>query len=185
MPGEPRPPTMHTQSRNELREAVFASSASARPFLPCPKGQYRAGRTNVRICAAAEIPNAKRSGHVDQASMPSGNATTIELEVSMKRKLLMSGVAALIAIAGLCRAPDQAQAQQQQQQKPNILFIMGDDIGIDAAEHLSSWPDGRGNAQHRSHRQRRCDVHGTITPSRAARRAVMPSSPACIRCAPA
>ena len=31
-----------------------------------------------------------------------------------------------------------------------------------AAEHLSPRPDGRGNAQHRSHRQRRCDLHALL-----------------------
>ena len=33
---------------------------------------------------------------------------------------------------------------------------------LDAAEHLSPRPDGRGNAQHRSHRQRRRDVHALL-----------------------
>ena len=33
---------------------------------------------------------------------------------------------------------------------------------LDAAEHLPSRADGWGNAQHRSHRQRRCDLHGLL-----------------------
>ena len=57
----------------------------------------------------------------------------------------------LASIAAITAASMPAAAQQQQ--KPNILFIMGDDIGMDAAEHLSPRPDGRGNAEHRSHRQ--------------------------------
>ena len=53
----------------------------------------------------------------------------------------------LASIAAITAANMPAAAQQQQ--KPNILFIMGDDIGIDAAEHLPPRPDGRGNAEHR------------------------------------
>ncbi len=95
------------------------------------------------------------------------------------------GAATLMSLSLAGPASTPAAAQQQPAQKPNILFIMGDDIGMDAAEHLSPRPDGRRDAEHRSHRQRRCDVHGTTTPSRAARPGEMPSSPACIRCAPA
>ena len=60
----------------------------------------------------------------------------------------------------LCGPASTPAAAQQPAQKPNIIFIMGDDIGMDAAEHLSPRPDGRRNAEHRSHRQRRRDVHG-------------------------
>ena len=55
----------------------------------------------------------------------------------------------------------------QQQQKPNILFIMGDDIGW---MQPSIYHQGLMVGE---------------TPNRAARRGVMRSSPACIRCAPA
>ena len=47
----------------------------------------------------------------------------------MKRKLLASTVTALITSVAFAWAPAAAQAPQPQQ-KPNILFIMGDDIGI-------------------------------------------------------
>jgi len=46
----------------------------------------------------------------------------------MKRTLTISSLALGMAIAAQCGALAPAQAQQQQQ-KPNILFIMGDDIG--------------------------------------------------------
>ena len=49
-----------------------------------------------------------------------------------------------------------------QNQKPNILFIMGDDIGWMQPEHLPSRADGRRNAQHRSHRQGRRDPHDLL-----------------------
>ena len=49
------------------------------------------------------------------------------------------GASALIAITAQNVTPAAAQTAQ----KPNILFIMGDDIGIYAAEHLPSRPDGR------------------------------------------
>ena len=44
-------------------------------------------------------------------------------------------------------------AAAQPAQKPNILFIMGDDIGLYPAEHLPSRIDGRRDAEHRPHRQ--------------------------------
>jgi arylsulfatase len=47
----------------------------------------------------------------------------------MKRALLVSSVAAFAVAAGLYTAVPSAQAQQPAK-KPNILFIMGDDIGI-------------------------------------------------------
>ena len=46
----------------------------------------------------------------------------------MKRKLLLSVMAAATAVVTLCGGLRPADAQQPQQ-KPNILFIMGDDIG--------------------------------------------------------
>ena len=45
----------------------------------------------------------------------------------MKRKLLLSVMAAATAVITFCGSLQPAEAQQQQ--KPNILFIMGDDIG--------------------------------------------------------
>ena len=47
----------------------------------------------------------------------------------MKRKLLLSVMAAATAVVTICAGMHPADAQQPQQ-KPNILFIMGDDIGI-------------------------------------------------------
>ena len=60
-----------------------------------------------------------------------------------------------------------AQAQQQQPQqpaapsgrKPNILVIMGDDIGQTNVSAYSFGRDGLQNAEHRSHRPRGHDVH--------------------------
>jgi arylsulfatase len=45
----------------------------------------------------------------------------------MKRKLLLSVIAAVTAVVTFWGGLHHAEAQQQQ--KPNILFIMGDDIG--------------------------------------------------------
>ena len=47
----------------------------------------------------------------------------------MKRKLLLNVMAAATAVVAICAGLHPADAQQPQQ-KPNILFIMGDDIGI-------------------------------------------------------
>jgi arylsulfatase A-like enzyme len=52
----------------------------------------------------------------------------MKLEESMHRKLTTFSLALGMAVATLCGALAPAQAQQQQ--KPNILFIMGDDIGL-------------------------------------------------------
>jgi arylsulfatase len=46
--------------------------------------------------------------------------------MKVSRKLWLSLLAGFAAVS-LASAP--ASAQQQQQQKPNILFMMGDDIG--------------------------------------------------------
>ena len=64
----------------------------------------------------------------------------------------------LASIAALTAASVPASAQQQQ--KPNILFIMGDDIGWMQPSIYHRRPDGRGNAQHRPHRAGRREVHG-------------------------
>jgi len=48
--------------------------------------------------------------------------------MSMTRKIGL-GLLALFASVTVANLPAAAQQQQQQQQKPNILFIMGDDIG--------------------------------------------------------
>ena len=94
------------------------------------------------------------------------------------RTLWLSLFAAFIAVAG---APQQASAQAQS--KPNILFIMGDDIGF---MQPSIYHRGFALARHptsiASAMMVRCSP--TTTPSRAARPGAMPSSPACIRCAP-
>ena len=99
------------------------------------------------------------------------------------RKALL-GAAALIATSMVAETPAVAQ-QQPAQQKPNILFIMGDDIGImQPSIYHRGLMVGR-DAEHRSHRQRRCAVHALLCRAELHGRAATPSSPACIRCAPA
>ena len=63
----------------------------------------------------------------------------------MKRNISHNGLSLLIATAALFSAVAPAQAQDK---KPNILFIMGDDIGWMQPSMLSSRPDGRGNTEH-------------------------------------
>ena len=46
---------------------------------------------------------------------------------NMKRNIIHNGLSLLVAAAALLSAVAAAQAQDK---KPNILFIMGDDIGI-------------------------------------------------------
>ena len=61
--------------------------------------------------------------------------------------------------------------------KPNILFIMGDDIGWFNVSCLQHGHDGLPNAQHRSHRAAKARCSPTGTASRAARPGAPPSSP--------
>ena len=63
----------------------------------------------------------------------------------MKRNISYNGLSLLLGMAALFSAVAPAQAQDK---KPNILFIMGDDIGWMQPSMLSSRPDGRGNTEH-------------------------------------
>ena len=73
-------------------------------------------------------------------------------------------------------------AAAQQQQKPNIIFIMGDDIGwMQPSIYHQGLMVGETPTSIASARKARSSP--TTTPSRAARRDAMPSSQECIRCA--
>ena len=88
----------------------------------------------------------------------------------------------LASIAAVTAASMPAAAQQQQ--KPNILFIMGDDIGwMQPSIYHRGLMVGETPNIDRIGKKARSSC--TTTPSRAARPGATPSSPACIRCAPA
>ena len=95
------------------------------------------------------------------------------------------GAATLMSLSLAGPASTPAAAQQQPAQKPNILFIMGDDIGImqPSIYHRGLMVGETPNIDRIGTGRRACSR--TTMPSRAARPAAMPSSPACIRCAPA
>ena len=84
--------------------------------------------------------------------------------MSTSRKIWF-GAYALLAAMVMCLP-----ATAQQQQRPNILFIMGDDIGI-MNVRLPPWSDGRGDAQHRPHRAGRHVVHDRLRGAELHRRA--------------
>ena len=88
------------------------------------------------------------------------------------------GLFACIVAVTLASLP--ATAQQQQQQKPNILFIMGDDIGWmqPSIYHRGLMVGETPNIDKIGNEGA---MFTPITPSRAARRGVRPSSPACSR----
>ena len=90
------------------------------------------------------------------------------------------GLSALFAAATVVCTP----AAAQQAQKPNILFIMGDDIGWmqPSIYHRGLMVGETPNIDRIGHEGA---MFMTTTPSRAARPGATPSSPACIRCAPA
>ena len=78
----------------------------------------------------------------------------------------------------------QQQAQQQQPQKPNILFVMGDDIGwMQPSIYHRGLMVGETPNIDRIGQEGAMYTH--YTPSRAARPGAPPSSPACSRFASA
>ena len=67
----------------------------------------------------------------------------------MKNKLKLC--TAVLAMSGLVTGS----AVAAEVDKPNILFIMGDDIGIMNVGRLPPRADGRGDAEHRPPRRRK------------------------------
>ena len=63
-------------------------------------------------------------------------------------RLLLLNLFVMFIAAGIAPHPASAQAQS----KPNILFIMGDDIGWMQPSIYHRGPGGRRNAKHRPHR---------------------------------
>ena len=97
----------------------------------------------------------------------------------MKRNISYNGLSLLIATAALFSAVAPAQAQDK---KPNILFIMGDDIGWmqPSIYHRGLMVGETPNIDRIGNEG---GIFMTITPSRAAPPGATPSSPACTRCA--
>ena len=95
--------------------------------------------------------------------------------MKIHRNLWLSLFAVFIAAAGV---PQQASAQAQS--KPNILFIMGDDIGWmqPSIYHQGLMVGETPNIDRIGH-------EGAKSPCRAAPLGATPSLLACIRCAPA
>ena len=69
------------------------------------------------------------------------------------------GATMMVSLSRAGRARRQRRSSQPEAQHP---LHHGRRHRLDAAEHLSPRPDGRRNAQHRSHRQRRRDLHGLL-----------------------
>jgi hypothetical protein len=95
---------------------------------------------------------------------------------------LAGGAGAAVFVAGLALVGVAAPAVAQEK-KPNILFIMGDDIGWMQPSYYH-----RGLMVGETPNIDRIGREGmgspTTTPCRAAPPGATPSSPACIRCAP-
>ncbi len=94
------------------------------------------------------------------------------------RRVTLGALAASSFLVGIGATPAKAQTTQ----KPNIMFIMADDIGWMQVQALRNGTWQRRDPEHRSHRQRR---HASFTDylrhAELHLRAHMPSSPACIR----
>ena len=91
----------------------------------------------------------------------------------VRAQLIAAGAGALFGAAGSVQAQDK---------KPNILFIMGDDIGFmqPSIYHRGLMVGETPNIDRIGNEGA---LFPTITPSRAARPGATPSSRACIRCA--
>ena len=90
-----------------------------------------------------------------ERSSPSRRSWLKDVLAAMRPALL--GATALTSAAALTPATAQAPAQ-----KPNILFIMGDDIGWMQPSIYHQGYRRRRNAEHRSHRPGRCEVHDVL-----------------------
>ena len=86
--------------------------------------------------------------------------------------------------AGFLALSFAAAATASAQDKPNILVIWGDDIGVHNISAYNHGIMGYQTPEHRPHRQGRRAVHRLPTPSRAAPRAARRSSSASTRSAP-
>ena len=75
--------------------------------------------------------------------------------MSLSRNLWLGLLALFAVVAAASTAGGRAAATEAQHPLHH-----GRRHRLDAAEHLPSRPDGRGNAQHRPHRERRRDLHG-------------------------
>src|SRR4029079_15093136 len=90
-------------------------------------GLWGRGRTDRRRGAVLEVQDCLKfmSNHLIQ--LPSTHAERKQQQqTNMKRNIIHHALSLLIATAALFAAVAPAQAQDK---KPNILFIMGDDIG--------------------------------------------------------
>jgi len=98
-----------------------------------------------------------------------------------RRKALLSVFTVAAVAFGTMFAPAQAQ-----ESKPNILFIMGDDIGwMQPSIYHEGLAVGETPNIDRIGREGAKFMTYYAEPSRAARRVATPSSPACIRSGPA
>jgi hypothetical protein len=97
--------------------------------------------------------------------------------MAMAKNLLLSLLTLFAAVATTVTS-----VSAQQQQKPNILFIMGDDIGWmqPSIYHRGLMVGETPNIATVSATRARSSW--TMSPCRAAPRGAMRSSPACIRC---
>ena len=100
-----------------LRGRSVRQSVSTPIGRHCPFGQLMPSNSRVSF----EGPSKMRP------VLPKIDYPRLTEEDFVKHKLLLSAMAAATAVVTLCGGLRPAEAQQQQ--KPNILFIMGDDIG--------------------------------------------------------
>ena len=97
----------------------------------------------------------------------------------MTRNSLRIAVAVVALLGGVMPAAAQAPAK-----KPNILFIMGDDIGWYNTSIYNRGDMGYPDTQHRPHRQKKVGCFSVGMGSKAVPLGARPSSPASRRSAP-
>src|SRR5205823_7179388 len=76
---------------------------------------------------APRLPSANRHSQYDRRRIMRTNPKPNNKKPKMKRNLSYNGLSVLMAAAALFNAVAPAQAQDK---KPNIVFIMDDDIGM-------------------------------------------------------
>ena len=84
------------------------------------------------------------------------NSQQLHWRFAMTMNGLCRALVGVLVVGFFATSPALAQG------KPNILFIMGDDIGIMQRGCLPPRDHGRRNAEHRSHRERGRDLHGLL-----------------------
>ena len=136
------------RSCNVDDDSLYCVTCDASHILPLAKSlDY--DRARPKLCwrghPSQEVP-------MSTIQISSGDKRSRTSAPTALAALLAVGMAAVVTAAPAV-AQEKMTTPTPAEKKPNILFIMGDDIGWMQPSIYHRGPDGRGNAQHRPHRQ--------------------------------